>query len=471
VHHSKKLPQATVALDLDKAWGLYDRQARFANNNAPLSAFIAGVGAGKTHALICWTLIRAIKNEGCVGALFGRTMRDHERVLLRSLFNRLAEIKDACGQTLLADYSKGESKITLVNGSEIWALPFGQVDRLRGITLSFAGVDEVEFCQGANPEDVHTVLTGRMRGHGPTPGIAYCTSPNGYRGVVRLFVDAQRNYLECKKKGDTEGMAKWARFYTVTATSFNNPYNPDSYFQALKSMSAKRYQQEVLGHVLAPQNTVFSLQNEHFVPWRWQEHPNLPRVYGVDWGNGASANVGVMIQVTPSGLWVVADELVCDDAPRGKFMDLLTKWVKSHGAADPDYFGVDRAIPTENGMLVRAFRNSRVRWLESKEEQSVNRGVEMMRDMLEPQEGPPRLVFSTSLTQTHTGLSAPIVPAMRGLAYLLDADGNPTPRIRYNTPFSHATDALRYAQQAGAYDPQLHGGRRPWSDPIRPATL
>ncbi len=466
-HHPRQTVKPTVDLDLDAAFGLYDRQARFANNDAFYSLFLAGVSAGKTHALTAFVLIRALKNPGCVGAMFGRTMKDHERVLIPRLLGRLAEIKDACGVNLLADYSKGESKITLINGSEIWCLPFNQVDKLRGLEIAFAGVDESDWST-TNFEDIWTVLVGRVRGKdkqgrdAPVPGIAFCTSPNGTI-TARKFIDARRKYDDAKAKGDAEGVKLWGQYYVVHATAFHNPHTPQSYIEGLKSISAKRYRQEVLGIPAASSNSVFSLQAEHFTPWDWRQHPECLRVYGTDWGNGATGNASVMCQVGPAGVWVVADELN-DDCPRGQYMDKLEKWAKSHGQADPLYWGVDRAIPVENNLLKGKFRHTRVSWLRGTEEQSITRGVEMMRDMLEPFEGPPRLLFSTSLTQLHDGTTAPIIPAMRGLAYFLDADGNATPRIRYNTPFSHACDALRYAQQAGAYDPQLHGGKRPWRE-------
>ena len=465
-HHKRNAPRGDVSLDLNVAWGLYDRQARFANSDAYFNLFLAGVGAGKTHAAICLAIVRALKNPGMDGAVFGRTMKDHARTLMPNFFRRMSDLKDQCGVSLIADYDKGEACVTLVNGAKIWFLPFNQVDKLRGLTLSWAVVDEVEFGQ-ADPEDVWTVLTGRMRGHGPVPGLAFATSPNGYRGITRKFIDAQRKYLDAKKRGDIVAMREWGKYHTVTATSFNNPHNPESYFASLRSMSTKRYKQEVEGRVLQPTNTVFQLQAEHFVNWNWRENPELLRVYGVDWGNGATGNAGVMFQVTAGGIWVAADELIIDDCPRGQFMDKLVKWIRSHGKNDPAYIGVDRAIPVENNILRGHFRNTRVRWLEGKEEQAITRGVEMMRDMLEPHEGAPRMVFANSLATLQPegapGATVPLVPAMRGLPYFLDSDGNPTTRIRYNTPFSHACDAARYGQQSAAFDAQLHGGRLPWS--------
>jgi len=67
---------APVELDLQAAWGLYDRQARFVSGNALFSLFLGGVGSGKSHALTCWVLRRALANPNGIGALLGRTSID-----------------------------------------------------------------------------------------------------------------------------------------------------------------------------------------------------------------------------------------------------------------------------------------------------------------------------------------------------------------------------------------------------------
>jgi hypothetical protein len=442
-----------VDLDLQAAWKLYDRQARFVGNDGLFSLFLGGVGSGKSHALTCWVIRRALANPGGDGALLGRTSIDLATVLLPSLFDRLQEIQDLCGVSLIKDYDKGNAKLTLVNGCTIWFRPYNRIAKLRGLTLTFGAADEVEWSE-ADPDEVWSVLTGRLRGKGPLPGLAFATSPNGLRGITKRFVDAQRSYLDAPDRVNSS-------YHVTTATSFANPYLPEHFFDSLRSMSKKRYQQEVEGRVLRPAHTVLDLEPRHFIPHDWRSFGHLPRVYGVDWGT-QDHHVAVMFHVEPSGRWVACDELVCDGIPRGQFFDRLCRWVDGHGSAAPAMFGVDRACPSENQNLAHRYRHSTVCWMESREDQKVNAGIEMMRDAMDPANGEPVLMFSTALKQTFDGITAPLIPALRGYCYILGPDGVPTTRPKKDNTNDHMVDAARYAWHGSANRPDLHGGRSLW---------
>ena len=456
--HPKPVDAIVAKLDLNAAWGLYDKQAAFVASNARFNIFLGGVGSGKTHALIGWVIRRALANPGSCGALLGRTGIDLDTVLIQSLFDRLDEAQKHCGVCLIKDYDKGRAKLKLVNDSVIYFRPYNRISKLRSLTLTYAAADESEWSE-ANPEEIWTVLTGRLRGHGPIPGLAFATSPNGLRGITKKFVDAQRAYLDAVAAGDVQGMANWGSWYTATATSFDNPHNPPSFYDILRSMSKRRYKQEVEGKVLRPQNTVLALEPRHLIPWNWRDYPHLPRVSGIDWGTSGN-HVGIMIQITPAGRWVVADELIVDgNTPRGQFQARLSAWIDSHGRAPAALMAADRACPAENQLLGLRYRQTQVRWMESREDQEVTTGLENMRDMMDPLDGEPWLVFSDSLAQTIPETTAPIIPAIRGYCYHLDNEGQPTTKPRKDNVTDHAMDALRYIVMAGAYDPRLHGGK------------
>ncbi len=447
-----------LAIDLQAAWKPYPKQARFVNSTALFSLMISGVGAGKSHAISMWCIARALRNDGATGALLGRTSIDLQSVLLPNLFDRFDELQRASGVNFIRSYDKGNAVLTLINDSRIFFRPFNRVEKLRGLTLTFACADEVEWSE-AEPEEIWAVLTGRLRGKGPCPGLAFATSPNGYRGVTKRFVDAQRAYADAVAKGDVEGMRTWGQYFVVHARSMDNPFLPAHFHDSLKSMSKRRYAQEVEGRVLTPTNTVYQLEDRHVIPWRWQEHRELPRAYGVDWGTD-SGFAAVMCQVMPSGVWVVADELIADETTRAAWQDRLHRWVDGHGVDPPPVmFGVDRAVPTENQILARRYRASRVMWMESKEDQAVAGGVAMIQDLMDPVDGEPMLLFSSSLAQTYDGRSAPTLPAMRGYSFHLDSEGHPTAKPRANTEHTHICDALRYAVKGSAKMSELHGGR------------
>ena len=456
-----KSNKADVRLDLQEAWNLYDRQARFVASDSLFSLFLGGVGSGKSHALTAWVIRRALANPNGIGALLGRTSVDLQTVLLPSLFDRLQEVQEQCGVSLVTDYDKGNAKLRFANGCVVYFRPFNRIAKLRGLTLTFGAADEVEWSE-ADPDEVWSVLTGRLRGQGPLPGLAFATSPNGLRGITKRFVDAQRTYKDASASGDISTARSASQFYCVTATSFANPHLPDFFFTSLRSMSKRRYQQEVEGKVLRPLHSVWQLEPRHLIDWNWHDHPQLQRVYGIDWGT-QDHHVALMVQVTDEGRWVVADELVCDGIPRGQFQDRLHRWIDTHGSAPPALLAVDRAAPAENQHLQRRFRKSPVRWMSSKNDQKVATGIEVVRDMMDPLEGEPLLVFSNALKQQVNGVTAPVIPAIRGYTYMLDAQGQPTTRPRKDNMHDHMADALRYVVSAGAHDPRLHGGRSMWS--------
>jgi len=448
-----------VTVDIAATFQPYDRQARWLASDALFRLFLGGVGSGKSWSLTLWCVLQQLANPGVEGALLGRTTNDLINPLLPEYFGHLQKLQDATGVSYITDYNKGQGYVDLLGGGRCWFRPYNRIAKIRGISIGWAACDEIEWSE-ADPEEVWTVLTGRMRIPCPRPGLAFATSPNGLRGITKRFVDCQREYRDALKTGDTEAAQRLGRYYTTVSTSYDNPHLPDYYFDALRSMSRRRYKQEVEGKVLRPLNNVWQLEARHLVPWQWQQHRHLDRVYGIDWG-GQDHHVAVMCQVTSSGAWVVADELVCDDMPRGHFHDRVSHWISAHGPADPALIAADRAAPVENQLLQQRWRKTQVRWMESKDQQKVEHGIEIVRDMMDPCDGDPTLQFSTSLAQSFSGVTAPIVPAMRGYCYLISHDGVQLKPKKDNT-HDHSCDALRYIVAAAAHDPKLHGGRTLW---------
>ena len=453
---------ADITVDLAAIWKPYDRQARFVTSDALFSLFLGGVGSGKSHALSAWIVRKALQNGSATGALLGRTGNDLGSVLLPALFERLRELQDATGINFVRSIDRGNATIRFTNGGVLLYRPYNRVQKLAGLTLTYAGCDEVEFSE-ADPEDVWSVLNGRLRGKGPAPGLAFATSPNGLRGITKRFHDAQLRADDAVARQDAGALAEAAQYQVVTASSFDNPYLPAHFFDSLRALSRRRFRQDVLGQVLRPMSAVFDVGAHHVIPWDWQVNGmgsnkrRLPWVCGVDWGTQGH-HVAVACHIEASGRWVVADELVRDDMPRGRFLDELFKWVDIKGP--PVLFGVDRAVPDCNQPLSVRYSRTPVRWLESKDEQRVTRGLEAIRDMLDPYDGIPRLVFSRSLPALTRGDTAGIMPALRGYRYVQGADGIPTTKPQKDNVNDHAIDALRYAVTASSGMLELHGGKR-----------
>lgn len=461
-----------LIVNLAEVWRPYDKQARFIESRALFQLFLAGVGAGKTHALTRWAIMRALANSNPdrradtgQGALLGRTGVDLASVLLPSLEQGLHDLQAQTGIAWIADHNRGKGYYELINGARIWYRPYNRIAKIRGLTLTWCAADEIAYSE-ANEDEIWTVLTGRLRGHGPRPGIAFATSPNGYRGITKRFVDAQRRYHEAAITADAAGMREAGQYYVVTATSLDNPYTPAHYREALLTMkrSARRYKQEVLGKVLKPLNAVFEVErSRHIVEWDWQANlAATKQVFCVDWGSGRH-NVALHVQVEQSGRWVVCGELLDDESPRGRFADRVVSWIRERCPnGDPALIAADRACPTENNLLQRAFGRTPVMGAKSRSDQDITTGIEMIRDLLDPVTGVPELVFASNLSQlSPDGGTAPLLAGMLGgYRYLLDlATGEPGTQPHKDNIHDHAVDALRYGVRMSANLPELHGGR------------
>lgn len=429
-----------VELDLVKAWGLYKKQAEFAFSSAYQSLLIGGVGSGKSHALTAWVIARALTNPKTTTLLLGRTGGDLQSVLLPHLEDRFTEIREQCGVYLPASRDKFNATITLLNGSKIAYRPYNRVDKIRGWSVANVAADEVEFAE-CDPEELYTVILGRLRQNCPMPGMAFATSPAGYVGITRKFIDMQRNYRDAVQSGDTKKAELYGRSRIVTATSLDNPYLPETYLEGMKTMAKRRYEAEVLGKVLRPPNSVWTLRPEHFVRHRWQEHPNLTSFLGVDWGTNGH-HVALMFQILETGQVVVCDEFYLDDAPRNVFMVKLQEFVDARPAFR--LAGLDRALPELNNQFRKVNPGIQAVWMEGRDEQSVQLGTEVVRDLLDPYEGEPRILFADHLRQTSSGDTDPIIPAIRQYRYVLDHDKQPTNKILKDNHSDHACDAFRY---------------------------
>ena len=456
---SRSVAGRSLVMNLIAAWKLYDRQVEFIRSDALFNLFLAGVGAGKTYSLARWLVRKALINGRATGALLGRTNIDNASVLLPEVFDCVEQLQEAAGFNIISAYDKGNQRIHWFNGGVTYIRPYNRIAKVRGLTLTYAAADETEWSE-ADPEEIWSVFTGRLRGKGPYPGLAFATSPNGLRGITKKFYEAELAADDAIARGDMEALADAQQFRIFLATSYHNPNLPRHYFKALGSMSRRRHDQEVMGKVLRPLSSVFEVTNRHFVEWDWRtpEHRFMPWVCGVDWGT-QNHHVALMFQVDPTtGVWVCADELICDDMPQGKFLQKLYAWVAER-PNPPVLFGVDRAIVQCNQALSRRYPDTTVKWLESKEEQKVERGIEMVRDMLDPHAGLPKLLFARSLSVLVASETAGVVPAMRNYRYIMGPDGIPTRRPLKDNVNDHACDAVRYGLFGSARYAELHAGR------------
>ena len=437
-------------IDLAAVFKPYRKQAEFLVSRARNRFFLAGIGAGKSWALTLDVLMQALANPGVPGALLGRTERDLRKNLLPFLRDHFEVLQKATGFNWIKRFSTSEQAIHLHNGSTIHWQGYERIDKLRGLNLGWAAADEV--CWSETDElTVYETLIGRIRVPCARPSLAIASSPNGLRGVVRLFRDRQLD-------GD-------AGFFVARATSYDNPYLDRSAIQAWESaMSVRRRDQEILAIAIRPMSAVYSEFNEqrHIRTWAYRMHPECKWVIGVDWGLNRA--IALAIQATPDGRWIVCDELVRQPESRGHFRQDLQRWIDGLMPGQVPYaIAADRAVPEENMWLRQVYgpRKTQVLSLTSKHDQYVRSGIAQIQDMLAPVGGEPRLLFASTLARTFNGDVAGILPSMQAYRYMVDRDRNPTDEPAKDNVHDHAVDALRYAVVAGSRFRELHGGRLP----------
>ena len=453
----------------------YEKQRRWiAQTHCRNSLFLGGIGTGKTTALVRRSLLMALRHPGLDGAILARTGRDTMQTILPVLFDSLQQFYEATGVQLLVNFVRSEMRLVMIGNSSILLRPYGEsVDRLRGLSLAWCGLDELAYARG-DSRYIWDVVSGRVRTGDPKKRSVFAaTTPNGATGTVGWFMEKQREQAP--------------NFYVAHATIFDNPYLEDGhpcpdckgegcdrcggtgqaseYRDAVRASSSKRYwAQDGLGKVLKSQASVFGDaeydESKHVIDWTYD--PSLPFAVGIDWGEALAYAMIVQFvdhnnHELPAGTWIVCEELICEQISRSQFRQRLLDFIKRRGT--PYFIGADRAVPSENRWIRYTINDCHhVKVAESKKVQRVRYGVELLRSMLDPVEGPPRLLFSSSLDAKLTSDSYGIRAQMVNYRYKVNAIGEMLDEPA-KLGQEHCVDALRYLAVTSALHEPMHGGR------------
>jgi len=439
-----------VGFDLLDCFRPHPKQLQFLLAWRRFNLALTGVGFGKSWALTLKSLIAAVANPGVNVCLAGRTYRDLNDVLIPLLLEHVGKIRDHTGVYLIKRWQRADGKFELLGGGRILARSYDRIDAIKGLNLGAAFIDEIERAS-ASPDEVFGTFNERVRVSCPLHGLHFATTPNGLLGVTAKFHEA-------RLRGDRE-------YHVTHGTTLDNPHTSQAFIDTLRdSMSARRWAQEVEGKVLRPSHSCFAEFGDHLlVDWDWRQHKRSAWVLCVDWGTNHH-HVALMVQVLEDGSWIVADELLCDDMPRGAFKRELRAWVQAKvdgGCRYPAAAGVDRAVPELNQWLMAWLGNqgTHVRACDQRREQYIINGIELIRDRLAPAFGVPMLHFARSLEKPPSKITAGIVQAMREYRYQVDREGNPR-RVPFKCGLAdHVIDSLRYGYITTRQDPALHGGR------------
>ena len=195
--------------------GLLPPQREFADcTDKKILGYVAGFGAGKTHALCAKALLLAIDNPGTVGAVFEPTHIMIRDVWVRS-FDDFLETHGieydfrVSPQPEYRLHVPGGTVTLICRATETW-------NRIRGQNLSFALIDEIDTSPADTAQKASEMVLARLRG-GTNPQLAVASTPEGFRWMYRTFVESENQ--------DDR--------HLVRARTLDNPHLPPGFVDSL----------------------------------------------------------------------------------------------------------------------------------------------------------------------------------------------------------------------------------------------
>jgi predicted phage terminase large subunit-like protein len=190
-------------------------QRAFINSPTRNTAFIGGIGSGKTRASVVKALGMPANTIGMLVAPTFPMLRD---TIVRTFSDIISKAPGA-----LHSFNQSELRAKLFDGKEILFRSSDNPERLRGPNLAWAGLDEAALMK----RETLDIMLGRLR---LEPGTMwFTTTPKGKAHWLAEYIDT----------GNVE---------VHRSRTMDNPHLPQAYLDSLKSQySSVFYQQEVLG--------------------------------------------------------------------------------------------------------------------------------------------------------------------------------------------------------------------------------
>lgn len=391
---------------------------------------LGGVGGGKTHWAMAEMMACVVANPGGWFLVAAPTY-DQAVNVLRPHWERLADTFEASGYPIQKRWDNQQQCAELVGDGRLFLRTYGKVGNLLGFEFTAALLDEIDTIQ--RPIHVWDAIKGRIRK--PKANwrqIFASTTPRGLAGVTELF---HRNREEAKTRGDIEHLRAW---YWTRALGRDNPHLPEDYLPSLRaSYSARQWRQEVEAEILQPESQVWPefSRDTHATPYTYD--PGLPWDLAYDAGDQFPHVLWIQRGVHRD---VIFDELCPDQWPIDRLhAEILAR---SSRLKRPAQFAVgDRAVKSEIQWLMDAMPRTTVRRMQTRQEQSVSEGIELVRARFDPLDGPPRLMVSE-----HLFVNPPrrgIVRCLSNYRYKTRADGTLTNEPWKDNIHDHGCDAMR----------------------------
>jgi predicted phage terminase large subunit-like protein len=199
-------------------------QKQFWADESKFTAFVGGIGSGKTFAGALKVLTMPSNSTGMVLAPTFPMLRTAS---LRAFL----EIARPAG--LIESFNKSDYEMVLKGNRTIYWRSADNPDRLRGPNLGWVWMDESAMMD----EETWLIAIGRLR---QSPGQAWMTSTP--RGTRHWLYD----------------LVKKAHVSVTTATSASNLFNPDDFVSSVSSIGSADWQrQELGGEFVEPGGTLY----------------------------------------------------------------------------------------------------------------------------------------------------------------------------------------------------------------------
>jgi PBSX family phage terminase large subunit len=200
-------------------------QMQFVRCSDRFTAFIGGIGSGKTYAGCVKDLVHGSR-PGALGLVVAPTYPMLRDATLRT-FHEIAG--DA-----VENFNKAEMVARIRGGGEILFRSADNPDRLRGPNLHFCHIDEGALC----PPGTWEILIGRLRADGQAGPCWITTTPNG------------RNWLYNRR----------ADLRIFRARTADNPYLAPEFVESLvKAYSGEFARQELEGEFISMEGLVYPM--------------------------------------------------------------------------------------------------------------------------------------------------------------------------------------------------------------------
>ena len=261
--------------ELDAIGREYPVQHNFIMRDEPHLTFVGGVGSGKTTG----GAIRALRAAyGCVGNKSIQT--PNLGLVAAPTFDMIRDVSFRTFADVAAPYlvkhNKNEMRTTLRNGSEILWRSVTNVERRRGVNLSWLWMDEAAQFDA----EVFQILIARLRQYGVLGHEWITTTPRGKNWLYKTFI------LQQGANPD---------YAIMRARSRDNPYVSEQYHQMLEAnYSGDWARQELEAEFIDYEGLIYYMFNQ---PTHVTQSlsPSYREVYaGVDWG---FRNPGVILVI------------------------------------------------------------------------------------------------------------------------------------------------------------------------------